>query len=200
MAQQLEDGTGSGQRVKVDDTNRLHVHSVGETVTQNASIQGDSYNINTGNISLTSSSKSTCLYFKNVSAEPVHIETVGYLLGNSIGGTGDLLLGVEKGNTGGSIVTSEDAVSIFENKNTTSSNSLNGVKTLAYKGDEGYTCTGGTPLYSTLLSGSAKTYLITSGNIVVESGGVISINITPQASNTKMDIQIFLGLIEYKLT
>ena len=65
MAEQIIDGTGTGAKVKVDSANRLHTHSVTEDLIEYAASQGDSYNINTGTINLTSATESALLYFKN---------------------------------------------------------------------------------------------------------------------------------------
>jgi hypothetical protein len=49
------------------------------------------------------------------------------------------------------------------------------------------------------LSGSAKSYVIATGAIVLPKGSSIGVSVTPQASNTSMDIQIFMSVTEYKL-
>lgn len=197
MELQIQDGAGTGYTAKVDKQNRVHVHSVVETSEQEASSNGHSYNINTGTITLTSASESSVLYIKNNGNAPLHISTIGYLLGNSTGGTGDLTLDVYKGPTGGTLISDESAVAIEQNKNVTSSNVIN---VDVFKGAEGKTCTGGAHLYSSLLPSAARTYLVVTGNVSVGGGGSICIKITPQASNTSMGVQVFLALTEYNLT
>ena len=96
MSEQIIDGTGSGKKAMVDKDNRLHTHAVSETIVENSSKNGDSYNINTGTINLTSATKSAVLYFKNNGNFDLHIANIGYLLGNSTDGTGDIILGVDK--------------------------------------------------------------------------------------------------------
>ena len=66
----------------------------------------------------------------------------------------------------------------------------------AFKGAEGYTLTGGTEAYFSLIAGSARSYIINTGNVVLPKGASIGINVIPQASNSSMDIQIFLSITE----
>ena len=110
MAETIIDGTGSGYEVKVDSTNRLHVHSVTEGLVEFAASNGDSYNINTGSIVLTSANESSLLFFKNNGDFEVHISTIGFLMGNSTGGTGDVNITVTKNSTLGTVIT--DAVDV----------------------------------------------------------------------------------------
>ena len=65
----------------------------------------------------------------------------------------------------------------------------------AFKGAEGYTFTDGTIAYQSLLSSAARTYVIATGNIVLTRGKSIGVNITPQAGNTAMDVQLFLSIL-----
>lgn len=61
----LEDGTGTGLKQKVDATNRAHVHSVVQSETGEAVINGDAYFIASSSVNLTSANESAVLYFKN---------------------------------------------------------------------------------------------------------------------------------------
>lgn len=194
MAEEIKDGTGTGHRAKVDASNRLHVQSVTETINESASENGRAYNINTGTLSLTSANESAVLYFKNTGDNDIHVASIGYLLGNSTGGSGDLNLKVVKNPTAGTVVSDASAVAINENKNAGSSKSLS---VLAYKGGEGKTLTDGTDFYLSLQSGAARSYVINTGTLVMPKGSSIGVKITPQASNTAMNVQVFLSVIEY---
>jgi hypothetical protein len=196
MSEQIIDGTGTGKKVRVDNANRLHTHSVNETLIEYAASQGDSYNINTGTINLTSATESALLYFKNNGNNDVHIASVGYLIGNSTGGTGDLQTKVIKNPTTGTIISGAVNVGINSNKNAGSSKVMD---IDAFKGAEGNTFTDGTDFYYSLLSGAAKTYVIATGTVVLPKGSSIGVSVTPQASNTSMDVQIFMSVTEYKL-
>jgi hypothetical protein len=47
MAEQIIDGTGNGFLAKVDNQNRLEVHSFTETAFETASVEGTAFNVNT---------------------------------------------------------------------------------------------------------------------------------------------------------
>jgi hypothetical protein len=187
----------NGDKAKVTREGLLRTYSVTESIVENAAENGNSYNINTGSINLTgNATKSAVLYLKNNGSSDLHIATVGFLLGNSSGGTGDLLLEVVRNPTAGTIVSGAADVDINVNKNSGSSATLT---VDAYKGAESLTLTGGQSWYYSLLAGSARPYAISTGTLVLTPGSSIGINITTQASNTSMDVQVFLSLIEYTL-
>ncbi len=193
MAEIIVDGTGDGFKQKVDKNNRAHVFSVSATIAEVAARRGDSYNINTGNINLTSSSKSCVLYLKNNGDIDVSILTIGYLLGNSTGGSGDLTLDVTKNPSAGTIISTALAVDINENKNAGSSKTLD---IDVFKGAEAAAVTNGDQWYYTTLAGAARPYLIATGSLVIPNGSSVSISITPQSGNTSMDCSIFLSVIK----
>lgn len=194
MAEQIEDGTGKGYRAKVDSENRLNVYSVSESILERAAEEGKSFNINTGTINLTSANKSAILYLKNNGDEEIVISSIGFLLGNSTGGSGDLIPEVIKNPTSGTIVSGATNVDINVNKNFGSSITL---EVDAFKGAEASTITDGVVVYNSLLSGSARTYVISTGSIVLPKGSSIGVNLTPQTGNTSMNVQVFLSLIMY---
>ena len=61
----LEDGQGTGKLAKVDDNHRLHVDAISEVLKDAETEQGNSYNFNTDDITLTNANKTTLFYFKN---------------------------------------------------------------------------------------------------------------------------------------
>lgn len=196
MSETIKDGTGSCYTVAVDKNNRLHTHSVNESLSQNASRIGDAYNINTGNISLTTDTTSEVLYLENVGDNDLHIATIGYLLGNSTGGSGDVEMMVSKNITGGTLISGALTPTINENKNVGSKKTLN---VNVYKGVEGATSTGGVPFYSSLIGSAPRSYPISTGDIIISRGGNISLSITPPTGNTSMNVQVFLAIIEYTI-
>ena len=193
----IKDGEGSGRNAKVDSVGRIHTHSVSETIGQDASKDGRSYNVNTGTITLTSATASGLLFIENTGDTPIHISTVGFLIGNSTGGTGDLTLNITKNITGGTLESAATAPEIIANKNAGSNLSLDAY---VYAGVEGSTVTGGTAFYTSLLAGAARPYIISTGDIVLPRGSNIAVSVTPQTSNTSMNIQVFLAINEYNLT
>jgi hypothetical protein len=148
MAEQIQDGTGTGKTVKVDNNNQLHTTSITRSNTQDATIKGNSYNVNTGDIGLTSTTESAVMYFKNDEA-PVNGETAfivdSIAIGiNNLGTTSGMAkITIVKNPTAGTIVTNAVAVDMNENRNFGSSNSLD---SLIYKGVEGDTFTDGTDI------------------------------------------------------
>ena len=83
MGFQIQDGTGSSNKVKVDSRQRLSVFSVSEDEADFASELGNSYNFNTGIINLTNDSPTSVFYIKNNGDEAIIIPTLFYLIGNS---------------------------------------------------------------------------------------------------------------------
>jgi len=196
MAETIIDGTGKGFEVKVDSNNKLAVYSVSENKVEFAASNGDSYNINTGTLVLTSAIESSLLYLKNNGDFDLHLASIGFLIGNSTGGAGDLNVTVVKNCTLGTVVTDEVVVDINQNKNTGSSQEL--VADI-YKGGEGKTITNGTDLYYSLVAGAGRPYVISTGTVAIPKGSSIGIKLTPQAGNTSMSLQVFLSVTEYKI-
>lgn len=187
----------NGDKAVVTSEGLLRTYSVSESIVENAAENGNSFNINTGTINLTgNATKSAVLYLKNNGSLDLHIATVGYLLGNSTSGTGDLTLEAVRNPTGGTIVSGATNVDINVNKNAGSSDTLT---VDAFKGAEGLTLTGGETWYTSLLAGAARPYAIATGTLVITPGSSIGVNITTQASNTSMNAQVFLSLIKYTI-
>ena len=193
MAESIIDGAGTGYVARVDEENRLRTLSTSETISESAARDGDSYNVNTGTINLTSANESGLLYIKNNGDKDVIILQVGYLVGNSTGGTGDLNAKVIFNPTGGTVISGAADVDVLINKNAGSSKTIS---VECYKGAEGNTITGGSDAYLSLLPGAGRSYVINTGSIHLPKGASLGIAVTPQASNTSTDIQIFLAIIE----
>ena len=193
MAEIIADGTGKGYQAQVDEKNRLRTLSVGRTIAEDAAKSGDSYNINTGTITLTSANQSGVLYIKNNGDNDVIIAQVGYLFGNSTGGSGDLNAKLVFNPTGGDVISNATNVDININKNAGSSKSLS---VDAYKGAEGGTLTGGDDAYLSLLPGDGRSYVINTGSIHLPKGSSLGVLLTPQSGNTSVGVQVFLAIIE----
>lgn len=196
MAEQIEgtDGVSAGKNIMgVNSQGLALTKALTQEELEAAAEEGRSYNINTGSITLTTANKSACLYVKNNSTKDVIIPLIGFLIGNSTGGTGDLLLEVVRNPTAGTIVSGASAVDVEVNKNFGSNKTLT---VDAYKGAEGNTITDGATAYYSLMNSAAKQYVITTGWVVLPKGSSLGINVTPQASNTSMAIQCFLSVIE----
>ena len=193
MPEILIDGSGSGDKMKIDSNNRAHTFAVSQTIAEAAASKGDSYNINTKSIVLTTANESCVLYLKNNGDVDIKVLTIGFLFGNSTGGSGDMYMAVTKNPSVGTIISNADPMPINQNKSGGSSRTLD---VDLFKGAEGYTVTNGTEWYYTLLAGSARNYLIGTGSLVLQKGVSMSISVTPQGSNTSMDCSVFLSVIK----
>lgn len=188
---QIIDATGSRLGAKVDDNHRLHTNSL-TIEEQSASAEtGDAYNINTGDITLTTANESSVIYFKNNEDRDLVVPVVVYLFGTSTGGTGDTVVDIISGPTVGTTVSNANNVDVNENKNFGSKRSLD---VDAFKGNEGETLTDGVVAFSTRLPAGKFPYVIKTGDIVLPKGASMGVKVTPQASNTSMTIQIALAV------
>lgn len=186
----IEDGSGSGYSAKVDANNRIHAKSVSVSTQGNSSENGDHYNINTGDITLTSGCESSVLYIKNNEDRDLIVTDIIYLLGNSTGGSGDMQVAIFRNPTVGTVVSDASNVEMKANKN------FGSPKTLiadAYKGGEGKTLTNGTVAYRSRLGGASQTYVIKSGDLVLTKGTSVGIKVTPPSGNSSLTIQVAIA-------
>jgi len=179
-----------GTAAWVDTEHRILANAISETASSKASDDGDAYNINTGDIVLTNASESTVLYVKNNEDRDLIITDVIFLIGNSTGGTGDLLAAIFRNPTAGTTVTNANDTEMKSNKNYGSTNVL---LADAYKGAQGETLTDGEISFRSRLNGAAKQYGISTGDIILPKGISIGIKITPQSSNTSTTLEVALA-------
>lgn len=149
MDVEIKNGGGGGYDIgaHVDGDYNLHTLAIVKQIGRDAVRKGNAYNINTGTIGLTSATESAVLYFKN--DEPPSNGESGYIIEALAIGiddegttTGMSTITLVRNPTGGTIVSGASAVSMKQNRNFGSSNELSST-TLAYKGAEGNTLTGG---------------------------------------------------------
>ena len=193
MSEYIKDGTGTGYRAKVDSDNHLHTRSVSESGGTDAALSGNLFNINTETIELTSANASALLYMKNTDTVPWVVNRVFYNAGPSTGGTGDFLAEVVANPTTGTLVSGGTALTPH-NLNFGSSNELTGT---VLKGAEASTITDGTVRVSTIIPVAGARVLISFDSIILDVGSSIAVRITPQTSNTSMDIQVGFNLYRY---
>jgi hypothetical protein len=191
MAEEIVDGTGSGNRAKVDTHKRLHVDAITFGRSEQEVELGNGYSVNTGTFSLTSANKSACLYLKNDENFDVVLTIMVYIFGNS-NANGDCTIDVLKNPTTGTLIDGAVAAEMAGvNRNFGSSLSLKAT-TLVYKGAEGNTFTNGTKVISSIVQTPSRTPIII-GDIVLPKGSSIGFDVTPPTGNTAMDIQLGLG-------
>lgn len=182
------DGTGTGKQAKVNLNNRLLIQGIIEEETQHAAETGDKYNINTGDITLTSCCESSVLYVKNNEDADLIVTTIILNLGASTCGSGDWKVGVYRNPTAGTVVSDASNVAMNSNQNFGSSNTLT---VDAYKGAEGKTLTDGCLSIESRVSGGRLVLAL--GAIVIPKTKSIGVKITPQSSNTSATINAALA-------
>lgn len=134
----IEDGTGSGKRVKVGNDNRLQARVVRETEIVHATESGKSYNLNTGLISV--SGDATLIYIKNNSDDQLVITNIALGAFDGITHSDSPYITVIRNPTGGDLISDATAVTMNQNRNFGSSNTA----TIdVYKGKASGTITGG---------------------------------------------------------
>jgi hypothetical protein len=186
MSEQIQDGTGRGYLTKVDANNQMHTTSIQRTATQDSTRKGNSYNINTGTIGLTSTTESGILYFKNEEA-PVNGETSFVIDALAIGidnqGTqaGACVITVVRNPTGGTLVSNAVDVDQNSNRNFGSSNTLS---SLSYKGVEGDTVTGGSNIAQFYQNAGTRGYYTLDFEIPKGSSFAIKIDTQTTAGTT----------------
>ena len=148
---------------------------------------GNSYNSNTGNITLTSASESAIAYLKNAEPYDMVIASTFVITGTSTSGVGNAYVTIERNPTAGTIVSNATAGDVLTNRNFGSSNMIT---SLFYKGAEGYTLTGsdGDVLRSIMQATNRVAYEM--GSIFLPRGSSIGVLFTPPASNTSMVVQV----------
>lgn len=143
MAEKIMDGTGSGSKARVDRNRQLHVFAVTEDEQKQSTLKGNEYNINTGKIDLTGTGESALLYFKNDEDQDFVMTAIAVGIGTrSPTITNFAEIAIYKNPTGGDVITDANAVEMKSNSNFGSNKTLKD-STLAYKGKDGGTLTGG---------------------------------------------------------
>ena len=185
MTDSIRDGVGTGSRARVNENNRLHVHAVTTSEDSAAGKAGDSYNINTGIITLTDAVDTPILYLKNNESKSLHVEAIAVGMGPSTGGTGGIpKVTVVRNPT--TIDFSAD-VDIKTNRNYGSEKTLD---ITAYKGNTGATMSGGDD--HLLLFQTTNGRLFAEIDEIITPNKAIGVKIDPQASNTSMDVYVAL--------
>ena len=180
----IRDGSGKNYSARVGSDLRLHTNAVINKESEHATELGQAYNINTGELTLTSDSKSAVVYIKNNETSEFHVESIAIGIDRAVGVTsGDQVkIIVERDPTGGTIVdTTPTDVDINQNRNFGSSNTLD---MDVYKGGEGETLTGGSDVILLYISPSSR--LFGQFNLVLPKGTKLGITVTPPANNTSM--------------
>lgn len=132
---------GTRRFISATAKDQLLVFGTTQTEQEQATDDGEAYNINSGVIGLTSSTASGVLYFKNNETKAFVVDTLIIGIG-SAGTTSDVSTVTWIDNpTAGTLISGASAVPVNRNRFSGSSNAL--TDSLAYKGAEGNTVTDG---------------------------------------------------------
>jgi hypothetical protein len=196
MAQEIIDGSGSGNRAQVDSDHRLHVNSVTRTQDEQAALLGVAYNLSTGSVALTSANKSCIAYMKYNGTDPFVIKEVIIIPSASTSGTGNASIQILRNPTAGTIVTNEVPFTAVNNRDFSSSNSIANDSDI-FKGVEGDTLTDGSSFAFTTRDNFDIPITFDAANIVLRKGNSVGICITPPTGNTAQTwVVAIVGFVE----
>ena len=183
----IEDGKGSGLYAEVDSNFRIATTAITEEQLDKAGDDGDKYNINTGDITLTDAAITTVLFLKNNEDRDLIITALIYNLGTTASGSGDVKVEVLRNPTTGDIVTNANAVEAKSNQNFSSNKTLTAD---AYKGatSEAVIADGAVSISTRSAANTGRIFL-SLGRLVLPKGASLAINYTPPASNTSQICQ-----------
>jgi hypothetical protein len=181
----IEDGTGTANKAKVSDENRLFVQAITEPEVDHAAQLGNKFNLNTGNITLTNDSKTTVIYVKNNETNDLFVTALVYNLGNPTTAGNATITWVRNPNSG-DIIDNTNAVAINSNQNFGSAVTLEVDAYVGASAETAATATGtgdGDSGVSISPGGSGR-ILVSLGALVLPKGKSISIDYTPPSGNT----------------
>jgi hypothetical protein len=182
----IEDGKGKGRLAGVNLNNQLEVFAITETELDKSVLSGDRYNVNTGYVTLNSTTESALLHIKNNEDDELVVTALIYNLGQSTGGSGSCRVSVYRNPTSGTIVSGGDVVSANANMNFGSNKTLVGDY---FKGAQSLTTTGGTFAIGSLVNAGSRA-VVALGAVNLPKGTSLSVTITPPAGNTSMDVNV----------
>lgn len=182
---QIEGSNNPGNKAHVADDGKLQTRAVTLSEQAQKSLQGDSYNINTSEITLTDAVETPLFYFKNeTETDSLIIQRVFFTFLNSTGGTGAVRARIIANITGGSILTAPDLTP----KNFNFGLSKTPGTTLKI-GATGVTFTGGDTVPEFLFTSDNQRTLTPFEAIVLPRGASMTLTLTPPAGNTSIIVQ-----------
>lgn len=187
---QITGSNNPGNTVEVDSLGRIQARAVSASEQADTAVRGETFNLNTGNVTLTDDTETPLFFIKNDGEDrDLIITRVFFTFLASTAGTGAVNATIVANPTGGSILT-DTALEIF-NFNVGSGNDLGLDVNI---GATGSTVTGGTVPFRFLFTGDEQRQLISIDSIVVPRGSSVVITLTPPASNTSMVVQAGLNM------
>ena len=191
----FQDGTGAGHWAEVDSKNKLHTLSTTRAENELATIEGDSYNVNTGIITLTNATETTVAYIKNNESRGLHIEAIAMGIGPAGGSptTSEIERAtVIKNPTTGDIITNANVMPIHENRN------FGQTKTLSineYVGATGETLVNGSEYLLVYTKDDGRSFITI--DTYLPQGKSIAINFKATTGTTSIAVYMaFIGHLE----
>jgi hypothetical protein len=186
MATIIQDGTGTGDRLRVTPFNRMLVQSVVITEEDDAISRGDGYQIASGPVTFTGANQTAVLYTKNDDDRDFVLDRAVLILGSAVGATAtaDWTVQVLRNPTGGTIIDNAVAAGI-SNSNHGSANIPTG---LNYKGVESDTFTDGTGAPQPIKQSIDRIILPLGRRL--PKGTSIGFRVTPPAGTTSATVLI----------
>jgi len=186
----LKDGR-SGRTAEINGDNKLKTFSTSQPEETTAALNGNTFTINTGDITLTSANESGVLHVVNTDTVPWILTRLFFNVGASTAGTGFWRLRVIKNASAGTLISGGTAITP-ENLNFGKASTLTST---ALKGAEADTVTDGTEVINSIIPGASTRVLISDNPLIVEPGSTISVTITPPSGNTSFLTQSGFVLI-----
>ena len=187
MADQLLDGTGGGYLQRVGSDNRSQVRAVIEYEVIHRTENGDSFNWNTGLISI--SSDSALIYIKNSSDKQMVITNIAMGIFDGLSYTDAPYLTVLRNPTAGDLISDATAVDMASNRNAGSTLVTDG---LVYKGKDGGTVSGGENLGILLLGKTGRSFFEI--DLILTKGTSFALHLTGNISSGSANVYTaFIG-------
>jgi hypothetical protein len=179
LTMRIEDGKGRGSYVAVNERNELRTFSVTETKSQAANEDQAAYNLNTGEITGITSGNATLFYFYNDQDEDVFIDSVAFGFRGFTGLSDMVVVEFIRNPTAGDLISDATAISANANRNFGSARSFKAT-TLAYKGKDSGTITGGTTFSLFYAGNNTRTFATI--NILLPRGSSFAAKVTSDAT------------------
>lgn len=172
----IQDGKGNGHEAKVDSANRLRTHAITESESLHANEEGNSYNLNTGLLAM--SANGTLLYIKNTGTKDIVVESLIIAEFTGITHSNNPYITLVRNPTGGDLISDATAISMNQNRNFASSNTLSAT---VYSGKSSGTLTGGNNLGIVQVSSAGRTSLDL--GLILPKGSSLGISLTANISS-----------------
>lgn len=190
----IDGANNPGNRAYVDNEGHVLARSKSISEQTDAAQKGQSFNFNTGTLTLTTDTESSLFYVKNNEDQDIVISRVFVTMGPSTGGAGKNWSAKIVANPTGGTVISAGTDKAPQNFNFGSSQTLDSV---AKVGGQAFTCTGGSVPVEFLFPSDAYRTQVPFESIVLPRGSSLCFSVTPPAGNTSVVIQA--GLNAYLL-